>query len=1176
MSSKVKPLDADETGVFDVKIKTVFDDKIISLSVNRGSTVGKLKELFGKMQGVDPPRVSFFHEGARLQDDLPIPAPQAGTREQPPILHAVVANSNAKAKRGPASPVPRVEEKPDVKNPSAVTNAAPAAAAAAAATDPPTSEVPSSDEEDIPAVAAEDTPVAEIEITDAQLRLAWKSSSWVEIYSNTKRKWYLGHIVKKFDDTEGEWLELAYETERNGQSMRKQVQRFCQDVRPINTQSWKSRNRELPPKAAENQRELRRYVRKCVTTVRNVLDRPVDLTDIDAQIKEVQNVMEEEGRLHSLDRLRLKLKILNGSALEDCTKKAKTYKDIPLLEDAISKYGPHTNPNKTSRAKEKLKALQTNRVDSIVQFAKGPEDIPTLENLLNDPQVRNQRKKKVEEKLNELKNARILEVAKNATGLEGIKAVQMQIEEDGQAITDDVKAQVDKKLQELRTDRVNDLLQIDDLAHLENTVEEWRDVLDEATKEKADARVQALRTQMLQDQIMQSEKFTDLDTLVAAIATLERKTANRRPPPIKEALQEARNKVTQLVSDHFKTLLEEGPAVENAQLVEYERAFEKGKEYCPPPLAKKLRAHLVKLCEDRLEQCIKEASAADPASTPDKLIDELAATFNHTKSHVPGPLLTKARALLRELSTHRLQRAVKDTTDTDGLKYLRARFETDSEYASDDVKKEAQAHVEMLLERQLNELVIAERIPREMVIPGGGNIIKGFDSFERLFSQKMEECKEKFGDIESIPELESLLKSTNGLENLVYERRMRELRAERIKQRVISNRKLNVEDFESFYREDEPYCEFADKTAAQDTIREMRRNKLKEIMEFACDPAAALEREIRAGALWVEDAMQEEAKQLLKELRQESLHKQTLNAIEKATKQMRENRLIPEDAQRVVNTCVEHLQDVWKQATLAENGDKIAPFSEPLQQVQNNLQVLQHYQLRQNWVVGSKVETLDGNEWNTAEVLEAVRDTSGDSVLRVRTDATYKTDRCSRLDPRVRPATPQLDPLKRRQMKMRRANLARYGMNISDVEEQLDEEVMGYDKFLGMERKRVKEQVIEEESQVEKRWAGCKAKDWGEEDIVKWLNNLGKNYQKYAEPFRAQHVTGVMLLELDENDLIELKVSRLHRRKLKIEIQKLRNVSVINNVPNVVRKSTKRRNSTSVPQQPQRGRIDST
>merc|ERR1719461_925831 len=133
---------------------------------------------------------------------------------------------------------------------------------------------------------------------------------------------------------------------------------------------------------------------------------------------------------------------------------------------------------------------------------------------------------------------------------------------------------------------------------------------------------------------------------------------------------------------------------------------------------------MTKLCEDSLERCIKECSSVDPSKAPDKLIDELVATFHHTRTHVPSALSKKARALLRDLSTHRLKRVVQETTDTDGLKNLRARFEADSEYASDAVKEEAQAHVEMLLERQLNELVIQERIPREMVIPGGGNIIK--------------------------------------------------------------------------------------------------------------------------------------------------------------------------------------------------------------------------------------------------------------------------------------------------------------------------------------------------------------------------------------------------------------------------------------------------------------------
>jgi len=408
-----------------------------------------------------------------------------------------------------------------------------------------------------------------------------------------------------------------------------------------------------------------------------------------------------------------------------------------------------------------------------------------------------------------------------------------------------------------------------------------------------------------------------------------------------------------------------------------------------------------------------------------------------------------------------------------------------------------------------------------------------------------------------------LLKSTQGLENLAFDRRMRELRAERLRARVINASPLTVDDYERFHREDEAFCEYGDKTASKDKIRAMRIERLKEIMDMALDPAAALEKEICASSLWVEDELKEVAKNLLSDLRQESIKKQVVTAWDKTKKQIRENHHIPEDAQQLVNTCLIEMAKVLSQTGDDDSLSKIEPFAQSLHDVQLNLLVLQHYQLRQNWVVGSKVERLEDGEWRSGEITEASQDSSGTASVCVRVDSSMNTERYSRLDPRIRPSQPGIEPVKLRQMKLRRLKIARYGMNISDVEENKEEEISGYQKFLGVERERKKRELIEEESPTGKRWEGCKAKGWSADNVIKWLKGLGRNYAKYESTFRAQSVTGPILLELNSNDLVELQVSRLHRKKMKIEIQKLRSGgNNIDKVSQIARKLNKRRNTT--------------
>merc|ERR1719403_412742 len=208
---------------------------------------------------------------------------------------------------------------------------------------------------------------------------------------------------------------------------------------------------------------------------------------------------------------------------------------------------------------------------------------------------------------------------------------------------------------------------------------------------------------------------------------------------------------------------------------------------------------------------------------------------------------------------------------------------------------------------------------------------------------------------------------------------------------------------------------------------------------------------------------------------------------------------------------------VWSHTEGREDLSEIEAFAQSLQDVQLNLLVLQHYQLRQNWVVGSKVERLEEGEWRTGEITEVNQDSFVESTVCVRSDSTMNTDRVdssmnterySRLDPRIRPSQPGIEPVKLRQMKLRRLKIARYGMNISDVEENKEEEISGYQKFLGVERERKKRELIEEESLTGKRWEGCKAKGWSADNVIKWLKGLGRNYAKYESTFRAQSVTG--------------------------------------------------------------------
>jgi len=65
-------------------------------------------------------------------------------------------------------------------------------------------------------------------LVDQWTRQQWIKEDLVEIYSQSRGKWFGGTIINASTDTEGEWLTIRY-----NKSTSKQVQRFCEDVRPV-------------------------------------------------------------------------------------------------------------------------------------------------------------------------------------------------------------------------------------------------------------------------------------------------------------------------------------------------------------------------------------------------------------------------------------------------------------------------------------------------------------------------------------------------------------------------------------------------------------------------------------------------------------------------------------------------------------------------------------------------------------------------------------------------------------------------------------------------------------------------------------------------------------------------------------------------------------------------------
>eukprot|EP01083_Nonionella_stella_P290243 987668_1 len=66
---------------------------------------------------------------------------------------------------------------------------------------------------------------------DKKQRIEWTKDCEVEIYSESASKWYDGTIIKILNDTEGEWLTVAYRTGNEKTPTLKQIQRFNKEIR---------------------------------------------------------------------------------------------------------------------------------------------------------------------------------------------------------------------------------------------------------------------------------------------------------------------------------------------------------------------------------------------------------------------------------------------------------------------------------------------------------------------------------------------------------------------------------------------------------------------------------------------------------------------------------------------------------------------------------------------------------------------------------------------------------------------------------------------------------------------------------------------------------------------------------------------------------------------------------
>merc|ERR1740123_823602 len=61
-----------------------------------------------------------------------------------------------------------------------------------------------------------------------KVRKAWTKGSQLEVFSQSTAKWYDGKILSIDNDSEGEWLTVQYDNQKQ-----KQIQRFNKNIRPL-------------------------------------------------------------------------------------------------------------------------------------------------------------------------------------------------------------------------------------------------------------------------------------------------------------------------------------------------------------------------------------------------------------------------------------------------------------------------------------------------------------------------------------------------------------------------------------------------------------------------------------------------------------------------------------------------------------------------------------------------------------------------------------------------------------------------------------------------------------------------------------------------------------------------------------------------------------------------------
>eukprot|EP01083_Nonionella_stella_P273505 927795_1 len=72
--------------------------------------------------------------------------------------------------------------------------------------------------------------MAELTVTEKNIRSLWVVGDWVEVYSKSRDHWFRAKIIEIFDDDDGEWLSVVVKG-----TMIKEVQRFTPDIRPLST-----------------------------------------------------------------------------------------------------------------------------------------------------------------------------------------------------------------------------------------------------------------------------------------------------------------------------------------------------------------------------------------------------------------------------------------------------------------------------------------------------------------------------------------------------------------------------------------------------------------------------------------------------------------------------------------------------------------------------------------------------------------------------------------------------------------------------------------------------------------------------------------------------------------------------------------------------------------------------